>query len=37
LGLIAGFTIVSGVSLITGAFTVRALLRLPAQQTGHAA
>ena len=37
LGLIAGFAIVSGVTLIIGAFTVRALLRPLAQQTGHAA
>jgi hypothetical protein len=37
LGLIAGFPIVSGVTLIIGGFTVRALLRPLAQQTGHAA
>jgi hypothetical protein len=37
LGLIAGFAILYGVTLIIGAFTVRALLRPQTQQTGHAA
>jgi len=37
LGLIAGFAIVSGATLIIRAFTVRALLRSLTQQAGHAA